>query len=146
MTDKANTFFEAANPDPDKITEQQVEAQFRNFVEEVRETFASVQTVRNPGAASALVNILYYLQQLEESVDPLGLDITDHVALLDGLCDVSVAGQGLAHILGYDYVGAKNAVDDSNLSKLVDGAVIRTASGKISKPASYVAPNLSTFI
>ena len=145
MSDKALAFFEAANPDSVNITEATIDAQFRNFVEEIQETFSALQTLKHPGAESARENIVYYLTQLQKTEGPLGLETQD-LEVLDGLCDIAVAGQGLAYVLGYDYVGAKNAVDDANLSKVVDGAVIRTASGKIAKPATYVAPDLTPFI
>lgn len=145
MSLKAEAFFKAANPDGENITEAAVDAQFRNFVEEIQETFSALQTLKHPGAESARQNIVYYLTQLQNTEGPLGLDL-DSLLALDGLCDIAVAGQGLAYVLGYDYVGAKDAVDESNLSKVVDGAVIRTASGKIAKPASYVAPDLTPFI
>lgn len=144
MSYKAEAFFEAANPG--SITEPAIDAQFRNFVEEIQETLSQIQALKHPTAASALDNINYYLEMLRKTEGPLGLTIERPVELLDGLCDIAVAGQGLAFVLGYNYVVAKDAVDESNLSKVVDGAVIRTASGKISKPASYVAPDLTPFI
>lgn len=75
--------------------------------------------------------------------DVSGLDKTE---LLDALCDQIVTAVGVAHMFGFDIVGALNEVNRSNFSKFVDGKPVFNEQGKIAKPESYTPPNLEPFL
>lgn len=144
MTQKAFTFFEAANPN---LMPAAIDSQFRNTVEEFNELMNTVSLSLNPYAQSLLDNIRYYTLRLAETKESLGVVVHDRIKCLDGICDVGVASEGLAHALNMDYEGAREAVDDSNLSKMIDGQVVRDPeTHKIVKPDTYVEPDLAAYI
>lgn len=64
-------------------------------------------------------------------------------AFLDSLADQIVAAVGVGHCAGMQTAEACVRVNTSNWTKTVDGEFIRDANGKIAKPATYVAPDLS---
>lgn len=70
----------------------------------------------------------------------------DRIALLDGLCDVVVTAIGVAHMYGFDFVGALTEVDRANWSKFVDGIATFTPQGKIAKSPNYTPPSLEDFV
>lgn len=70
----------------------------------------------------------------------------DRIALLDGLCDVVVTAIGVAHMYGFDFVGALAEVDRANWSKFVDGKPLFTSQGKIAKSVHYTPPALDDFV
>jgi hypothetical protein len=83
---------------------------------------------------------------LDEQGNELSIDDI-HIGVLDAICDTIVTLQGLAEGLGYDLVGAFNAVMESNLSKIMpDGTVHKRPDGKILKPDTYLPPQLGKFI
>lgn len=67
-------------------------------------------------------------------------------ALLDSLCDQIVTAIGVAHMFGFDIVGALDEVNRSNFSKFVDGKPVFNEQGKIAKPATYSPPVLEEFL
>lgn len=68
--------------------------------------------------------------------------------VIDGIGDVLVVVYGLAYSLGLDPEKIKDAIDDSNLTKIpVDGfKVDKRSDGKIIKPATFVEPKLDVFV
>lgn len=74
------------------------------------------------------------------------IEVVDHFEMLDGLADQVVTATGLAHMLGYDFDGALNEVNDSNFSKFVNGKAVFDANGKISKGPDYWKPELTRFL
>ena len=47
---------------------------------------------------------------------------------------------------GADVTGAMNEVVRSNMSKMVDGRMVKDANGKVVKPDTYSPPNLAPFV
>lgn len=70
----------------------------------------------------------------------------DRTELLDALCDQIVTAVGVAHMFGLDIDGALAEVNRSNWSKFVDCKPVFDANGKITKPATYSPPDLSSFV
>lgn len=71
---------------------------------------------------------------------------TSQNELLDALCDQIVTSIGVAHMLGFDIVGALNEVNSSNYSKFENGKPVFNEQGKIAKGKDYFAPDLTRFI
>jgi hypothetical protein len=63
-------------------------------------------------------------------------------AFLDALADQIVTAVGVGHCAGMQTAEAVARVNTSNWTKTVDGEFQRDAQGKITKPATYVKPNL----
>lgn len=74
-------------------------------------------------------------------------EVRHRIEHLDGIIDSiwCLIAEGLA--MGYDVEGAFNEVARSNLSKIMSNGMIQKApTGKVMKPATYFAPNLSRFV
>ena len=104
-------------------------------------------------------------EMLELVIGGLGVDITvigekimgvedlvltkrrkvDLLAVLDGVCDVSVTAVGTASCCGLGVESALSAVDENNLTKLGKGAWARE-DGKIMKPPGFVPVDLTKFV
>ena len=78
------------------------------------------------------------LIEMEELSGP-GLD---KVQMLDDIVDEIVTRVGLAHMMGFDLLGALAEVNRSNFSKFEDGKPVFDANGKITKGKHYTPPNL----
>ncbi len=76
----------------------------------------------------------------------LGIGEVNRSEVLDALCDQIVTSIGVAHMLGFDIVGALNEVNDSNYSKFENGKPVFNEQGKISKGKDYFAPDLAKFV
>lgn len=74
------------------------------------------------------------------------LTCVDERELLDALCDQIVTAVGVAHMFGFDIIGALAEVNRSNFSKFVDGKPVFNEQGKIAKPPSYSPPVLDPFL
>lgn len=129
-------WFEAAVPGPtDKNRAVQVGCHF----EEAAEMAAAL----NDHDLAARLKVLADRYKSGESIGLSGISRED---LLDALCDQIVTAIGVAHMFGFDIIGALAEVDRSNWSKFVDGKPEFYANGKIAKPASYSQPNLEPYI
>lgn len=64
--------------------------------------------------------------------------------LADGAIDTIYVCLGLLHSLGLDPVAAWKEIHNSNMTKIcpTTGKVVKDGSGKVQKPAHYVAPNM----
>jgi len=69
--------------------------------------------------------------------------VLDREEFLDSLADQIVTAVGVGHCAGMKTAEACTRVNTSNWTKTVDGEFQRDAQGKITKPATYVAPDLS---
>lgn len=67
-------------------------------------------------------------------------------AMLDSLADQIVTAVGVAHMMGFDILGALEEVNRSNFSKFEGGKPVFDANGKITKGKNYVKPNLERFV
>ena len=70
----------------------------------------------------------------------------DEELFLDALCDQVVTAAGVAHMMGYDFIGAMNEVNRSNFSKFVDGKPVFNTNSKIIKGKDYSEPDLKPFL
>ena len=72
----------------------------------------------------------------------------DLVEVLDALADIGyiLAGTIINHGMQDIYDDAFNEVHRSNMSKLVDGKVIRREDGKVLKPEGWQPPQLAQFL
>jgi predicted HAD superfamily Cof-like phosphohydrolase len=97
------------------------------------------------------------VRQLEKTMDAIGGEFkrgfydeaartADRLELLDGCVDVMVVSIGNVMSQGADIEGACDEVNRANLSKLVDGRVIKDENGKILKPSGWIAPNMHPFV
>lgn len=95
-----------------------------------------------------LVNLYQNLiaEEYAEFLD--GVKNNDPVETLDGLIDTVWVIIGYCIAAGYNFDEAWNEVAASNLSKLdpVTGKAIKNEAGKIMKPPSYFAPDLTKFV
>ena len=73
-------------------------------------------------------------------------DDNDKQELLDSLADQIVTAVGVAHMMGFDILGALDEVNRSNFSKFEDGKPVFDANGKITKGKNYVKPDLRRFV
>lgn len=70
----------------------------------------------------------------------------DPVALLDADLDIVVVSHGSVLSQGVDGDASMAEVSRANLSKLVNGKVLKDANGKIVKPEGWTPPNLAPFL
>lgn len=68
--------------------------------------------------------------------------VTDREEFLDSLADQVVTAIGAGHCAGMKPAEAIERVNVSNWTKTVDGEFQRDANGKITKPSTYVPPDL----
>lgn len=125
---------------------------------------AAQQTVRivptsSPSPAEIALRLDLIAEELMEMAEACGCRMeiktdcaanprVDLIKLLDALTDLryvlygAYATYGLAHLAD----PAFEEVHSSNMSKVVDGQLIRNAAGKVQKPATYFPPNLKQFL
>jgi predicted HAD superfamily Cof-like phosphohydrolase len=70
----------------------------------------------------------------------------NEIELLDSLADQIVTAIGVAHMMGFDILGALQEVNRSNFSKFEDGKAVFDENGKIRKGKDYTPPNLESFV
>jgi len=107
---------------------------------------ASDQTVDkyNEGQYNLYYNLIKEeVQELKEA-----FEADDKVEVLDALLDIIVVSIGMAYSAGFDIEGAWNEVIRSNMSKVdpETGKVLKREDGKVLKPATFSAPNLTPFL
>lgn len=66
--------------------------------------------------------------------------------LLKELCDLVYVAVGTAVKLGLPFDEGFTRVHENNMSKLVDGKIVRAENGKILKPKGYVKCDLSEIV
>ena len=70
----------------------------------------------------------------------------DRKELLDADVDLAWVTIGSMLSQGADVTGAMNEVVRSNMSKMVEGRMVKDANGKVVKPDTYSPPNLAPFV
>ena len=70
----------------------------------------------------------------------------DREALLDADVDLAWVTIGSMLSQGADVTGAMNEVVRSNMSKMVDGKMVKDGNGKVIKGPDFSPPNLAPFI
>ena len=68
------------------------------------------------------------------------------IPFLDSLVDQIVTATGVAHMMGFDILGALAEVNRSNFSKFEDGKPVFDSHGKITKGKNYTPPELNEYI
>ena len=95
------------------------------------------------GLESAQAN-LYMNLITEEFTETLeAFSNQDLVEVADGLADMVWVIMGMASTLDIPFDAVWNEVKASNMSKFVDGKVIKDENGKIRKPDSFFEPDLA---
>ena len=67
----------------------------------------------------------------------------DLVEVADGLADMVWVIMGMASVLNIPFDAVWNEVRASNMSKFVDGKVVKNEDGKIMKPDGYFRPDIA---
>ena len=70
----------------------------------------------------------------------------DLVEVADGLADMVWVIMGLANTVGIPFDDVWREVKASNMSKCVDGKVIKNEAGKVMKPDTYFKPDVYTAV
>ena len=139
ITDIAN-WFKAAKPEP---TAKDACTQMGCHFEEVAEMATAIRAHNSADIISEIGDLLK--SALHQSAENY-LNKSDHIELLDALCDQIVTATGVAYMMGLNIQGALKEVIRSNNSKMVDGKFEFDDNGKIMKPDSYSEPDLKPFI
>lgn len=138
------TWFELAIPEP---TEDNKRVQLGVHLEEVCEM---LETIIVDEVWPIDVKIAYEKLTVAANNLKTNKEITvgthDRKEFLDSLCDQVVTSIGVAHMNGFDILGALAEVAASNSSKFVDGKPIFNEHGKIAKGPNYFKPNLTKFV
>ncbi|AAW67532.1 hypothetical protein [Listonella phage phiHSIC] len=135
-------WFEAAIPEP---TIEQACIQVGCHLEEVAEMLAATG---DSNAMEVLENVANHYKTLNEHyLSSVELTQPEHKQeLLDSLADQIVTAVGVAHMMGFDILGALDEVNRSNFSKLENGKPVFDANGKITKGKNYIKPDLKRFV
>ena len=86
-----------------------------------------------------------YLDLVNEEVNEL-FEATSYEELVKEACDVIVVTLGLLHSTGVDVEEAWRRVHASNMSKCIDGKLVKREDGKIQKPDTYAAPDIAELV
>ena len=66
----------------------------------------------------------------------------DLIEIADACADLKWVIEGLEHSLGIPQQSVWDEVSKSNMSKMVDGKLIKRADGKVLKPETFVQPDI----
>lgn len=66
----------------------------------------------------------------------------DLIEIADACADLKWVIEGLEHSLGIPQQSVWDEVSKSNMSKMVDGKLIKRADGKVLKPDTFVQPDI----
>lgn len=70
----------------------------------------------------------------------------DLIEIADACADLKWVIEGLEHSLGIPQQAVWDEVARSNMSKLVDGKLIKREDGKVLKPDTFVPPNIKKIL
>lgn len=70
----------------------------------------------------------------------------DRVEVADALGDIKVIVQGTGLAYGFDMDAIDSEIHASNMSKMVDGKVVKRADGKVMKPEGYFPPDIAKIL
>lgn len=135
--ERTKQWFEIAIPEP---TKKQACIQVGCHLEEVDEMLMSL------GFYGEYVEDISH--DMKKAIDFTVSVIRDvnEIELLDSLADQIVTAIGVAHMMGFDILGALQEVNRSNFSKFEDGKAVFDENGKIRKGKDYTPPNLESFV
>lgn len=91
---------------------------------------------------------ILYLNLIKEEVEELieAFTAEDIVEVADACGDIKWVVEGLEHTLGIPQQEVWDEITASNMSKTVEGKVIKREDGKILKPDTYFPPNIKKVI
>ena len=87
-----------------------------------------------------------YSAYFKEGYFDLKVETANRQELLDADVDLAWVTIGSMLSQGADVTGAMNEVVRSNMSKMVEGRMVKDANGKVVKPDTYSPPNLAPFV
>lgn len=93
-----------------------------------------------PDISTRILRLNLILEEYKELED--ADDEEDLVGIADALTDILYVVYGAGHAYGIDLDACFREVHRSNMTKVVDGKVVKNADGKVMKPPSYNQPNL----
>lgn len=142
MIRDVKAFMQAADCTTDRHNPKQAALYIGLACEELAEALAAVGTPVSARMVNALADAFK-----ENNGSALGkMTRGQRIELLDAAIDLAWVSIGLAYSIGGDAECAAIEVAASNMSKCVNGKMVRDANGKVKKPGSYRAPDLSPFI
>lgn len=101
-------------------------------------------TLHKPDGKVRALRIALMAEEVKELFEAEQAD--DIVEIADALADITVIAFGTAAAYGINLEACLDEVYRSNMTKVVDGEVIRDDRGKILKPATYSPPNIADTI
>jgi len=110
---------------------------------------AGDQTVRlspttDVTAQEKLLRIKLMSSELSELIDAIASN--NLIGIADGIADLIYVVKGTAVTYGIDIEPIFNEVQRSNMSKCIDGKLIKDSSGKVLKPDTYSPPQLQPIL
>ena len=89
-----------------------------------------------------------YMKLVTEEFNELlhAWNVEDLVEIADACADLKWVIEGLEHSLGIPQQAVWDEVARSNMSKLVDGKLIKRDDGKVLKPDTFVPPNIKKIL
>ena len=135
--ERTKQWFEIAIPEP---TDEQKCIQIGCHIEEFHEMLwsMSIQSSEIQDAEGSFKGC--------EKMAMADVKFCNKKELLDSLVDQIVTAMGVGHMMGFDMIGALQAVNSSNYSKFEDGKAVFDKNGKIKKGKHYFAPKLDAMI
>lgn len=145
---KTKEWFEKAVPNPEL---KNFNAQLGTHIEEFCEMLECLNgmdmtTVSLIKTTLERANLLSWHLKHRSALHLVNIHQDMKLEFLDALGDQIVTAVGVAHMSGYDIVGAMNEVNDSNFSKFEDGQPLFDANRKIIKGRHYRKANLEPFL
>lgn len=142
ITASIKEWFALAVPEP---TDRNKTVQLGVHFEEVAEMFDALSGI----SLTEMTRLAdrFKANEAYAHLSVISLDAEQKALLLDSLCDQIVTAIGVAHMFGFNILGALAEVNDSNYSKFKDGKPLFNDDGKIVKNLeTYRAPDLTPFI
>ena len=92
--------------------------------------------------------VMLYFDLVKEEFYELATAVKnfDHVETADASADLIWVIEGLCHSLGIPLQKVWDEVNRSNMSKLVDGKLVKRQDGKILKPDTYSPPDIKSIL
>ena len=143
MIQDVKRFMLAADCTVDRHNPKQASLYLGLCAEELAE---ALEAIGGTPAASRMVNALADALKQHDGSQLEDLTHAQRVAILDAAIDMAWVAIGLAYSVGGDAECAAIEVAASNMSKCVDGKMVRDANGKVVKPASFRKPVLGPLV
>lgn len=113
---------------------------------DVRKFMDACEQMSDQGMESDQAQLYMDLIQEEFNETWEAFNNNDLVEVADGLADMVWVIMGLANTVGITFEDVWREVRASNMSKCVDGKVIKNDAGKVMKPDTYFKPDLHQIV